>query len=908
MTRTRLIVGALVALHLVVAFAGFVAPYDPTSQDRSSPYAPPTALHIMDERGELRAPFVYAQVPDPNDPAAYVDDTSRRYPVQLFAHGHLLSVDAPARLSLLGTDGVGRDVFSRVLHGGRVSIAAGLLATLCALIAGVTLGTLAGFFGGLLDRIVMRAADVFMALPWIYLLFAVRAALPLHIDTRATFLMLVAVLGVVGWARPARMIRGIVLSARERTYVRAAEGFGASSGYLLWRHILPHTYSFVLTQASVLIPQYLLAEVALSFLGLGVGEPSASWGGMLGTLQQYHVLTSYWWMLAPAVALGTIALAYHALTTLVQERAKIIAASVLLLLTLGTGSAAAAPAPAPRAAGEEVLAIGDAGHHGGRLVVALRAEPRTLNPIAAVDAPSREVIGRMSGDLIHINRLTQGIESALAKSWKRSADGRTYTLSLRRGLRFSDGHAFDADDVVFTFKVLMDPAVGAPHRDLLVVGGRPITVSKVDAFTVRLTVAEPYAAAERLFDSIAILPRHLLETAYAQGRLGDAWTTKTPPAAIAGLGPYRLKHYVAGQEIVLERNPYYWKVDSSKRRLPYLDEIVFVFAGNEDAQVIRFQSGDSDLLGRTTADNFALLARDQAAKGYQLRDLGPALEYNFLVFNQNDLTGRNLPQVAAKQRWFGDLNFRRAVSLAVDRQGITRLVFKGRAVPLWGNVSPGNRRWVNTSIPRPARSVAQARERLKASGFSWRPDGALVDAQGQRVEFTIITSATSAQRTAMATLIQADLKELGMDVRVVPLEFRALVERVVETFDYEASVQGLGGGDADPNAEMSIWLSSGANHMWRLGQKAPATPWEAEIDRLMQQQLSTLDAGKRKTMYDRVQAIVAEQLPFIFLAAPHILVAARGDLANFQPAVLDHYTLWNADRLFFPPQVVSRRR
>jgi peptide/nickel transport system substrate-binding protein len=542
------------------------------------------------------------------------------------------------------------------------------------------------------------------------------------------------------------------------------------------------------------------------------------------------------------------------------------------------------------------------------LVVALRAEPRTLNPIAAVDAPSKDVIGRMSGDLIHINRLTQGTESALARSWKRSADGLSYTLSLRRGLRFSDGHAFDADDVVFTFKVLMDPAVGAPHRDLLIVGGKPIKVTKVDPYTVRLTLAEPYAAAERLFDSIAVLPRHLLERPYAQGTLADTWTIATSPAAIAGLGPYRLKHYVAGQELVLERNPYYWKVDSSKRRLPYLDEIVFVFAGNEDAQVIRFQSGDSDLLGRTTADNFSLLSRDQAVKRYQLKDLGPALEYNFLVFNQNDLTGKNLPQIAAKQRWFGDLNFRRAVSLAIDRQGITRLVFKGRAVPLWGNVSPGNRLWVNNSIPRPARSVAKARELLKASGFAWRPDGSLVDKQGQRVEFTIVTSATSAQRNAMAILIQADLKELGMDVQVVPLEFRALVERVVETFDYEASIQGLGGGDADPNAEMQVWLSRGANHMWRLGQKTPATPWEAEIDRLMQQQLSTLDVGKRKALYDRVQTIVAEQLPFIFLAAPHILVAARSDLANFQPAVLDHYTLWNADQLYFTPQLAGQRR
>ena len=637
--RTRLLVGALVALHLLVAFAGFVAPYDPASQDRYLPYAPPTALHVVDASGQFHTPFVYARVPDPIDSAAYIDDTSRRFPVYLMANGHLFGVDGPARLALFGTDGFGRDVFSRVLHGGRISVAAGLLATICALLVGLTLGTLAGFFGGVVDRVLMRAADVFMALPWIYLLFAVRAALPLRIDTRATFLMLVAVLGIVGWARPARMIRGIVLSARERTYVRAAEGFGASAPYLLWRHILPHTYGLVLTQASVLIPQYLLAEVALSFLGLGIGEPTASWGGMLGTLQQYHVLTSYWWMLAPAMALAAIALGYHALTALVQDRARAIAASILLMIALGVHSAAAATPPTPPATGEELLVVRDAGHHGGRLVVALRAEPRTLNPVVAPDAPSREVIGRMSGDLIHINRLTQATEGALAKSWTRSADGLTYTLSLRRGLRFSDGHAFDADDVVFTFKVLLDPAIAAPHRDLLVVGGKPLTVTKVDSHTVRVTLAEPYAAAERLFDSIAILPRHLLETAYAQGTLADAWTLKSSPASIAGLGPYRVKRYVAGQELVLERNPYYWKADPSKRRLPYIDELVFVFAGNEDAQVIRFQSGESDVLGRVSADNYMVLAKDQQAKRYQLKDLGPSLEYNFLLFNQNDLDG-----------------------------------------------------------------------------------------------------------------------------------------------------------------------------------------------------------------------------------------------------------------------------
>jgi peptide/nickel transport system permease protein len=295
-------------------------------------------LHFVDADGRFHLrPFVYAVTPDPNDFDAYVEDRTQRFPVRMMVTGatytlapgiesrlHLFGVDAPGRISLLGADGFGRDVLSRLLHGGRISIGAGLVATLCALLVGVAFGTLAGSFGGRIDAALMRAADLFMAIPWLYLLFAVRAALPLHLDTRATFLLLVAVLGVVGWARPARLIRGIVLSARERTYVTAARGFGATSPYLLRRHILPHAAGVVLTQAGLLVPQYILAEVTLSFLGLGVGEPTPSWGAMLGNLQQYSVLTSYWWMFTPAVALIAVAIAYHALTSIVHERMRLV--------------------------------------------------------------------------------------------------------------------------------------------------------------------------------------------------------------------------------------------------------------------------------------------------------------------------------------------------------------------------------------------------------------------------------------------------------------------------------------------------------------------------------------------------------------------------------------------------------
>jgi peptide/nickel transport system permease protein len=325
-SRTRAIALVLAGLHVLVLLAGFAAPYDPVEQARTLPFAPPSRLHFVDVDGVFHLrPFVYALAPDPENFDAYIEDTTQRFPVRLMVAGHLFGVDAPARISLLGTDGFGRDVLSRLLHGGRISIGAGLLATLCALLVGVGFGTIAGFFGGRIDAAVMRLADLFMAVPWLYLLFAVRAALPLHLDTRATFLLLVAVLGIVGWARPARLIRGIVLSARERTYVTAARGFGAEAPYLLWRHILPQTLGVVLTQAGLLVPQYILAEVTLSFLGLGVGEPTPSWGAMLGSLQQYSVLTSYWWMFTPAVALVAVAISYYALTSMVHERLRLAA-------------------------------------------------------------------------------------------------------------------------------------------------------------------------------------------------------------------------------------------------------------------------------------------------------------------------------------------------------------------------------------------------------------------------------------------------------------------------------------------------------------------------------------------------------------------------------------------------------
>jgi peptide/nickel transport system substrate-binding protein len=550
---------------------------------------------------------------------------------------------------------------------------------------------------------------------------------------------------------------------------------------------------------------------------------------------------------------------------------------------------------------------GITGRPGGTLVFAQRNEPKSLNPAVAGDNASREVIHRITADLIHINRATQQTEPALAKSWSVSPDGLHYTLNLRRGISFSDGQPFDADDVVFSFQVYLDEKIQSPQRDLLLLDGKPIAVRKLDQYKVAFDLPGRYAVAERLFDGFAILPRHLLDRAYREGKLAEAWGLRTPPAEIAGLGPFRFQQYAAGQHLILERNPYYWKADQAGTHLPYLNRVDFAFAGTEDMQAMRFQAGESDILGRTSAHNYAELEKDQKRRGYTLTDAGPGLEYSFLFFNLNDLPAGSLPEVAAHQAFLRRTSFRRAVSLAIDREAIVRLVYLGHAAALPSPVPLGNKTWVNAKLPAPVRAVGRAREILAGDGFTWSPQGALLDPGGKRVEFSIVTSSGNAERGQMATLIQEDLKALGMDVHVAPLEFRGLLDRVLQTHDYEACLLSLAAADADPNPDMNVWLSSGGNHLWHPGEKSPATPWEAEIDRLMRQQMVTPNFPERKRLFDRVQEILMENLPLVPLVTPDILVGARNELGNFRPAQLDHYTLWNIEELYWRSTAGTRR-
>lgn len=533
------------------------------------------------------------------------------------------------------------------------------------------------------------------------------------------------------------------------------------------------------------------------------------------------------------------------------------------------------------------------GQAGGRVVVAQRSEPKTFHPVFAVDEPSRTIIGLLSAPLLRIHPESQAMEGVLAESWKVSPDGRELTVRLRPNLRFSDGAPLSVDDVLFTYAVHLDPKVASPQQELLKVDGRPVQVSLVGERTLRFLLPGPYALGERLLAGIAILPRHQLDKLYQEGRLAAAWTLNTSPSQIAGAGPFRLKSVQPGQRIVLERNPHYWKKDRAGRTLPYLNEIEFLSTAGEDAQTARLLAGEADLIAGFGGSGYRALEAVEARSAIRPTDAGPSLDYTFLLFNLNPGA---TPQTT--RPWFEQDAFRRAVSLAVDRASIARLVYRGRASAIWGPVTPARRAWFDQSIARPPQSLAEARKILQGAGFRWDADGRLHDAAGAPVTFTILANSANPAYTQTGAILEEDLKKLGVDARLVQMEFRSLVDRVVNKRDFDTAIMALRPGDVDPASDMNVFVSQGRTRLWNLSGKSER-PWEAEIDRLMREQMAVRDPRRRQALFSQVQQIFARQMPIVCLVSPNLLYAARQNLRNLRPGVIGDLVLWNADELYW---------
>ena len=321
-SKLTVVVIALVSVHLVAVFAGFVAPYSYREQNRMTPRAAPTRIRFADDEGRWHVrPFIDAAVDDEPVPLRFLVRGSSYELLGLVRTDlHLFGVDEPHRVFVLGTDPLGRDYFSRFLYGGQLTLAAGLIAAALALATALVLGTAAGYGGRALDGAIMWTGDIFLSLPWLYMLLAARAFLPLDMEPGDAFLAIVVLLGFLGWAAPMRIVRGVVLGAKEREFVEAARSAGAGHLHILTRHVLPQTYSVLATQAALLIPAYMLAEVTLSFVGLGVSEPRPSWGNMLAELPRTSVLSTEPWTFAPAILLVTVTWLYHSMLSSLDKR------------------------------------------------------------------------------------------------------------------------------------------------------------------------------------------------------------------------------------------------------------------------------------------------------------------------------------------------------------------------------------------------------------------------------------------------------------------------------------------------------------------------------------------------------------------------------------------------------------
>jgi len=299
--------------------------------------------------------------------------------------------------------------------------------------------------------------------------------------------------------------------------------------------------------------------------------------------------------------------------------------------------------------------------------------------------------------------------------------------------------------------------------------------------------------------------------------------------------------------------------------------------------------------------DFTRLEKGQQGGNYKLYDLGVSLNTNFLCFNQNLRKDLKTPYVdAVKYRWFSTPNFRRAMALALDQSKMGRLAFQGQAVPNWGPTTRGNRLWFDSQVKQYGYDPGRARALLAGEGFIDRNhDGWLEDARGNRVQFSLITNTGNTVREAMANLVKNDLKKIGVDVTVTLLDFGQLMNRLRETRDFDCVLLGFQSGvPADPAMGQNVWRSTGKYHQWCLDMPRPATPWEAEIDSLMDQLVRIDDYARRKRMWDRVQEIVTDQVPFIYLPTQKAYVVARNSFGNLRPTLLPHRVLWNSEQIY----------
>ncbi len=567
------------------------------------------------------------------------------------------------------------------------------------------------------------------------------------------------------------------------------------------------------------------------------------------------------------------------------RHARSVAAGIALAATAFLGDACRSTPTPPGAA------TSAASPHGGALVASIRTEPVSFNRLAARDAASDLVATLTQARLVRINRETHEVEPSLAERWTSSPDARQVTFTLRQNVRFSDGHPFTADDVLFTFEALYDPRANAVLADSMQAGGKNMQVSAPDSRTIVITFATPFAPGVRVLDSLPILPRHKLGQALQDGTFAKAWGLSTPPSEIVGLGSFVLAEHAPGQRLVFARNPHYWRIAPDGGPLPYLDRLTLEIIPDQNAELLRLGSGQLDATyTEIAADAYATVKRAADEGRVKISDVGIG-EADTFWFNLKPGAFARDPRAA----WLQRDELRRAISMAVDRKAFADTVFLGAGEPVYGVETPANKKWYWTGTPKTPHDPAGAKALLATIGLEDRNgDGMLEDARGQAVRFTVITQAGRPRLERGVSVVREELKRIGVAMDVATLEGNTVAQRI-GTGQYEAVYFHVSRSDTDPGTSPDFWFSSGAAHLWNMQQPSPATDWERRIDELMTRQIATLDEAERKRLFDDVQRIFAEHEPVIYFAAPHVYVATSSRVVRATPAITLFPILWAPD-------------
>lgn len=543
------------------------------------------------------------------------------------------------------------------------------------------------------------------------------------------------------------------------------------------------------------------------------------------------------------------------------------------------------------------------GNFGGELIASTIGEgPKTFNPFNSKDNTSSTMAGVMFDGLLTTDPTTGQPAPKLAKSYSISPDGKTYTINLRRGVKWSDGKPITADDVVFTWRDIIFAGLGdTSTRDSLVIDEKLPTVRKINNYTVEFTTPEPYAPFIRML-STSIAPKHYFLPAVKGGaETFDRFLgTTTAPKDIVVSGAFKLKEYVPAQRVVFERNPNYYEINKDKQKLPYLDRFIYLIVGDLNNEVLKFEAKELDVIS-LQGSKVARYKSLEAHSDFKLYNLGPATGTMYLSMNLNNRKGKNNKYYVnpIKQKWFQDLNFRQAVDYAIDRKNMVFNIANGIGEPLFTPESL-NSIYLNKNIKPYDKNLEKSRELLKKSGF-YTKKGKLYDKDGNRVEFDLYTNAGNTEREAIGVMVKQDLEDLGMKVNFKPIEFNSLVNKLVSTFDWDMVIMGLTGSPLEPNGGKNVWLSDGRLHMFNMRLpdegKSKILPWEKELDDCFTKGALATKFQDRKKYYDKYQEIVYKYKPFIYIYSPVIIYAIRDKFKNIYPSGLNGI-IYNIEEIY----------